>query len=58
VVVDGDGLYGMADGDELGPVPLTVEAAPQALTIFAPAGRPLSRRWGRRPVASAPQSRV
>lgn len=43
VVVDGDGLHGMADGDELGPVPLTVSAAPQALTVFAAGGRRLRR---------------
>lgn len=34
VIVDGDGLYGMADGDALGPVPLALSAAPGALTIF------------------------
>lgn len=47
VVVDGDGLYGMADGDELGPVPLTVDVDPQALTIFAPTDRAVPRRRGR-----------
>ncbi len=45
VVIDGDGLYGMADGDELGPVPLTVTAAPDALTVFTPGSRtPMLRR--------------
>ncbi len=33
-VIDGDGLYGMADGEPLGRPPLTVTAAPQALQIF------------------------
>lgn len=35
-VVDGDGLHGMADGEPLGDVPLTVSAAPGALRIYAP----------------------
>lgn len=35
--VDGDGLYGMADGEVLGRPPLTCRAAPGALRIFAPA---------------------
>lgn len=47
VVIDGDGLYGMADGDELGPVPLTVAAEPDALTIFTTAPRALSSGHGR-----------
>lgn len=33
-VVDGDGLYGMADGEPLGRPPLTITAAPAALQIF------------------------
>ncbi|HQY99767.1 MAG TPA: diacylglycerol kinase family protein [Propionicimonas sp.] len=37
VVVDGDGLYGMADGEELGPVPLTCRAVPDSLTVYVPA---------------------
>ena len=40
VVVDGDGLYGMADGEELGEVPLTLRAVDAALTVYTPrAGR-------------------
>ncbi|MCE1175083.1 MAG: YegS/Rv2252/BmrU family lipid kinase [Propionibacteriales bacterium] len=39
VVIDGDGLYAMADGEELGPVPITVRAVREALTIYVPAGR-------------------
>ncbi len=35
VVVDGDGLFAMADGEELGDVPLRLTAAPSKLTIFA-----------------------
>jgi diacylglycerol kinase (ATP) len=35
VVVDGDGLYAMADGEELGSVPVTLRAVPDALTIYA-----------------------
>lgn len=34
VVVDGDGLHGMADGEPLGHVPLTVSAAPGALHVY------------------------
>lgn len=33
-IVDGDGLFGMADGEPLGRPPLTITAAPGALTIF------------------------
>lgn len=36
VVVDGDGLYAMADGEELGPVPVSLRAVGDALTIYAP----------------------
>lgn len=36
VRVDGDGLYGMADGEQLGPVPLTCAALPAALTLLVP----------------------
>jgi diacylglycerol kinase (ATP) len=36
VVVDGDGLYAMADGEELGGVPLTLRAVADCLTIYAP----------------------
>lgn len=34
VIVDGPGLYGMGDGEELGPAPLRVAVAPQSLTVF------------------------
>ena len=36
VVVDGDGLYAMADGEELGDVPLTLRAVEDCLTVYAP----------------------
>lgn len=36
VVIDGDGLYGMADGEEIGSVPLQLRAAPGALTVYLP----------------------
>jgi len=36
VVLDGDGLYAMADGEELGPVPVTVRAVRDALSIYVP----------------------
>jgi diacylglycerol kinase (ATP) len=39
VVVDGEGLYAMADGEELGPVPVTLRAVPDALSIYIPAPR-------------------
>ncbi len=35
VTIDGPELYGMADGEALGPAPLLLEAVPQALTIYA-----------------------
>ncbi|MDR1214510.1 MAG: diacylglycerol kinase family lipid kinase [Propionibacteriaceae bacterium] len=44
VMIDGDGLYGMADGEVLGPVPLHVQIVPEALTVYAPPSRSLSRR--------------
>lgn len=34
VVVDGPGLYGMGDGEELGPAPLRISVAPASLTVF------------------------
>ena len=37
VVVDGDGLFAMADGEELGGVPLTLRAVGDCLTIYAAA---------------------
>jgi diacylglycerol kinase (ATP) len=43
VLVDGDDLYGMADGEALGFVPLHVKVVPGALTIYAPSDRALSR---------------
>lgn len=36
VTVDGDGLYGMADGEELGRVPLRLRAVPGVLDVFVP----------------------
>lgn len=36
VVVDGDDLWSMADGEKLGRVPLTCSVAPGALRLFAP----------------------
>lgn len=39
VVVDGDGLYAMADGEELGPVPMTLRAVPDSLTIYQSSSR-------------------
>jgi len=38
VVVDGDGLFGMADGEEIGQVPLTCRIAPRALSIYSRVG--------------------
>jgi diacylglycerol kinase (ATP) len=34
VIVEGDGLYGMGDGEELGPAPLRISVAPRSLTVF------------------------
>lgn len=36
VVVDGDGLFAMADGEELGQVPLTLRAVGNCLTVYTP----------------------
>lgn len=36
VEVDGVGLYGMADGEEIGPVPLRARVAPAMLQVFHP----------------------
>jgi diacylglycerol kinase (ATP) len=36
ITVDGDDLYGMADGEALGPVPLTCTVQPAALTVYVP----------------------
>ncbi len=36
VVVDGDGLYAMADGEELGQVPVTLRAVGDCLTVYTP----------------------
>ena len=34
VIVDGPGLYGMGDGEELGNAPLRITVAPRSLTVF------------------------
>jgi len=44
VVIDGDGLLGMADGEALGDVPLGVTCQAGALTVFAPNQDPLTKR--------------
>lgn len=36
VTIDGDELYGMADGEALGPVPLLLESVPRSLTLYVP----------------------
>jgi diacylglycerol kinase (ATP) len=36
VVVDGDGLLAMADGEDIGRVPITCRAVPSALTVYVP----------------------
>lgn len=38
VVVDGDGLWGMADGEDLGPVPLQLRAVPRQVTLYGDPG--------------------
>lgn len=47
VTVDGRGLVAMADGDELGRVPITMAAAPGVLDIFTPYRGPARRIGGR-----------
>lgn len=34
VIVDGPGLFGMGDGEELGAAPLKISVAPRSLTVF------------------------
>lgn len=41
VLVEGPGLYGMGDGEELGPTPLKISIAPQSLTVFGGVDAPL-----------------
>lgn len=36
VTIDGDDLYGMADGEALGPVPLLLDSVPGSLTVYVP----------------------
>ncbi|HRA76249.1 MAG TPA: diacylglycerol kinase family lipid kinase, partial [Propionicimonas sp.] len=38
VVLDGDGLFAMADGEELGTPPLRLRAVSDMLSLFTPAG--------------------
>ncbi|MCL1922711.1 MAG: diacylglycerol kinase family lipid kinase [Propionibacteriaceae bacterium] len=44
VIVDGDGLVGLADGEALGQPPLGVTIEPGALTVFIPRNDPLTKR--------------
>jgi diacylglycerol kinase (ATP) len=37
VSVAAPGIIGYADGERLGPLPMTIEAAPAAVTVYAPA---------------------
>lgn len=34
VIIDGHGLYGMGDGEDLGDTPLRISVAPRSLTVF------------------------
>ncbi|HHV22569.1 MAG TPA: hypothetical protein GXZ30_13725 [Propionibacterium sp.] len=34
VIIDGPGIYGMGDGEELGDAPLRISVAPRSLTVF------------------------
>ncbi len=44
VVIDGDGLVGVADGEALGQPPFGVVCEPGALSVFVPNRDPLTRR--------------
>jgi len=44
VVIDGDGLVGIADGEALGGPPLGLTCEPGALSVFVPNPSPLTRR--------------
>jgi diacylglycerol kinase (ATP) len=37
VTLEADGIIAYADGERFGPLPLTVEAVPGAVTVLAPA---------------------
>lgn len=37
VTISADGIVGYADGERLGPLPVTVEVVPSAVSVFAPA---------------------
>ena len=50
--IGGPDLVAYADGERLGPLPVTVRAAPQALRVFAPPAGPPARSPGGRPGAS------
>jgi len=44
VMIDGDGLVGVADGEALGQPPLGVTCEPGALAVFVPNPNPLTKR--------------
>ncbi|MDR2931449.1 MAG: diacylglycerol kinase family lipid kinase [Propionibacteriaceae bacterium] len=44
VIVDGDGLVGLADGEALGQPPFGIVCEPGALSVFVPSSDPLTRR--------------
>ncbi|MCL1907579.1 MAG: diacylglycerol kinase family lipid kinase [Propionibacteriaceae bacterium] len=44
VIVDGDRLVGLADGEALGQPPLGVRIEPEAMTVFVPQTDPLTKR--------------
>ncbi|MCL2784218.1 MAG: diacylglycerol kinase family lipid kinase [Propionibacteriaceae bacterium] len=44
VMIDGDGLVGLADGEALGQPPFGITCEPGVLTVFIPISDPLTRR--------------
>ena len=44
VIIDGDDMFAMADGERLGAVPITAHAMPRALRVYVPADRADSLR--------------
>jgi diacylglycerol kinase (ATP) len=44
IIIDGDDLVGMADGEALGQPPLGVTIEPEALIVFVPPSDPLTKR--------------
>lgn len=54
VIVEGAGLYGMGDGEDLGPTPLRISVAPGSLTVFGGSDAPADDANAGKPTAEPP----